>query len=136
MFDAYMAPWKPSSEFFSEGGWFSTGDIALADPQGYYYLQGRIHTVINVAGMKFFPEEVESLLCTQAGVTDARVMGREHPTYGCVPIAEVVASGDPKISPLQLTTLCRKNLARYKIPAEIRFVESIPRTPSGKIIRR
>jgi long-chain acyl-CoA synthetase len=136
MFDAYMAPWKTSDKVFSEGGWFSTGDIALADPQGYYYLQGRTHTVINVAGMKFFPEEVESFLCSQAGITDARVMGREHPTYGCVPIAEVVASGDPRISPLQLTSLCRKNLARYKIPMEIHFVEVIPRTPSGKIIRK
>ena len=136
MFDAYMAPWKPSAEIFSEGGWFSTGDIAIADEQGYSYLKGRTHTVINVGGMKFFPEEVENLLCSQPGITDARVMGRDHPTYGCVPVAEVIGSGDPKVSPLQLSMLCRKHLARYKIPVEMRFVESIPRTPSGKIIRR
>jgi acyl-coenzyme A synthetase/AMP-(fatty) acid ligase len=86
--------------------------------------------------MKFFPEEVEKLLCSQPGITDARVMGRDHPTYGCVPVAEVIGSGDPKVSPLQLSMLCRKNLARYKIPVEIRFVESIPKTVSGKIIRR
>jgi long-chain acyl-CoA synthetase len=136
MFDAYMAPWKPSADIFSAGGWFSTGDIAIADDEGYYYLQGRTHTVINVGGMKFFPEEVEKLLCSQPGITDARVMGRDHPTYGCVPVAEVIGSGDPKVSPLQLSMLCRKNLARYKIPVEIRFVESIPKTVSGKIIRR
>jgi long-chain acyl-CoA synthetase len=86
--------------------------------------------------MKFFPEEVEKLLCSQPGITDARVMGRDHPTYGCVPVAEVICSGDPKVSPLQLSMLCRKNLARYKIPVEIQFVESIPKTVSGKIIRR
>ena len=136
MFDAYMAPWKTNKDIFSERGWFSTGDIAIRDDEGYYYLQGRTHSVINVGGMKFFPEEVESVLCSQVGITDARVMGRDHPTYGCVPVAEVVGSGDPKVSPLQLSLLCRKHLTRYKIPIEIRFVESIPRTPSGKIIRR
>ena len=136
MFDAYISPWKLSRQICAVGGWFSTGDIARADEEGYYYLQGRTHTVINVGGMKFFPEEVETLLCSQPGIADARIMGQDHPTYGCVPVAEVVASGEPPILPREITAFCRKNLARYKIPVEIRFVDRIPRTPSGKIIRR
>lgn len=136
MLDAYIAPWKMRRDILKDGEWFSTGDIASADTEGCYFLQGRTKTVINVGGMKFFPEEVESLLCSHPGISDARVMGRSHPTFGCIPVAEVVASEHPKVSPLQLTLLCKKQLARHKIPVEFCFVEKIPRTPSGKIMRR
>lgn len=136
IFDAYISPWTIREHLLREGEWFGTGDIASADADGYYYLLGRTKAVINVAGMKFFPEEVEELLCTHPGVSDARVMGQIHPTFGSVPIAEVVLSGKHQVSASELTMLCRKQLARYKTPVEIRFVDDIPKTPSGKTLRR
>jgi acyl-CoA synthetase (AMP-forming)/AMP-acid ligase II len=119
-----------------DGEWFATGDIARADEEGFYYLLGRTKAVINVGGMKFFPEEVENLLCSHPGVSDARVMGRVHPTFGSVPVAEIVPTGNPQVSASELTMLCKKQLARYKIPVEMLFVDAIPKTPSGKTLRR
>jgi len=136
IFDAYISPWKIRGELLRNGEWFATGDIARADEEGFYYLLGRTKAVINVGGMKFFPEEVENLLCSHPGVSDARVMGRVHPTFGSVPVAEIVPTGNPQVSASELTMLCKKQLARYKIPVEMLFVDAIPKTPSGKTLRR
>lgn len=134
IFDAYIEPWKNKDELLLDGGWFSTGDLAVADKEGYYYLKGRIKSVINIGGMKFFPEEVEKVICMHSSVEEARVFSRQHPHFGSIPIAEVVVSSD--IRSAEILSICRRHLARYKIPAEIVFVESIPKTPSGKILRR
>lgn len=133
LFDAYIDPWKNRNAALLDGDWFSSGDLASVDEAGYYYLQGRSKTVINIGGMKFFPEEVEKLLCSHPSVTEARVSCRQHPHFGSISIAEVVASN---VTSAELLGHCRRNLARYKIPAEIVFVDSIPKTPSGKILRR
>lgn len=134
MFDAYIIPWKKRSDLLKDGVWFSTGDLAYADAEGHYFLQGRIKSVINVGGMKFFPEEVEKVLCLHESVSEARVLSRQHPNFGSIPVAEVVATS--AIRAVELLSLCKRHLARYKIPAEIVFVESIPKTASGKILRR
>jgi long-chain acyl-CoA synthetase len=134
IFDAYIDPWKKRSDLLKNGVWFSTGDLAYEDADGHYYLQGRIKSVINVGGMKFFPEEVEKVLCLHDSVREARVVSRQHPHFGSIPVAEVVATS--AIRAVELLSLCKRHLARYKIPAEIVFVESIPQTPSGKILRR
>ncbi len=135
MLDAYLSPWKSRAEIL-EDGWFRTGDIARVDSDGDYFLEGRAHSVINVAGMKCFPEEVEAILCGHAGVQKARVSGRPHPKLGTVPIADIVPTQMENPPPLAtLFALCRTSLARYKIPVEFRFVESIPLTASGKIKR-
>lgn len=134
IFDAYIDPWKKRIDLLKDGVWFSTGDLAHADSDGHYYLQGRLKSVINVGGMKFFPEEVEKVLCKHASVIEARVISRQHPNFGSIPVAEVVASSE--IRAVELLSLCKRHLTRYKIPAEIVFVESIPKTPSGKVLRR
>jgi long-chain acyl-CoA synthetase len=133
LFDAYIDPWKKSSDALLNGEWFSSGDLASVDEDGFYYLQGRTKAVINIGGMKFFPEEVEGLLCKHPAVTEARVSCRQHDHFGSIAMAEVVASN---VTSAELLGHCRRNLARYKIPAEIVFVDSIPKTPSGKILRR
>ena len=135
MFDAYVAPWRTREEVTRPDGWFSTGDIATEDSGGFITIIGRSKTVINVGGMKFFPEEVELVLCSHPEVLEARVVGIPNPIFGWVPVAEVVKSPQGALTPYTLVSLCRKQLARYKLPVEIRFVETIPRTPSGKISR-
>jgi len=133
LFDAYIDPWKSRTAALRDGEWFSSGDLASVDEEGYYYLQGRSKTVINIGGMKFFPEEVENLLCSHPSVIEARVSCRQHAHFGSISMAEVVASN---VTSAELLSHCRRNLARYKIPAEIVFLDSIPKTPSGKILRR
>jgi len=136
MFDAYLSPWRPRSAVTCEGGWFSTGDIAQADEEGYHYLKGRTKSVISVGGMKFFPEEVEEVLITHPGVSEARVTAREHPTFGAVPEAEIVLSNKVELTDIDLMKHCKSRLARYKIPTRFTYVETIPKTVTGKIQRR
>jgi long-chain acyl-CoA synthetase len=134
--DAYLSPWQPRREILDAEGWFATGDIAKFADDGRVVLLGRSHAVIGVGGMKFFPEEVEAVLCNHASIDRARVSGRPHPDFGMVPVAEVVLKhGSPAPKPIELLSHCRSQLSRHKIPAEIRFVDSIPLTASGKIKR-
>lgn len=134
--DAYLSPWKPRTEILDANGWFATGDIASIDPEGRVVLLGRAAAVIGVGGMKFFPEEVEEVLNSHPAILRSRVFGRPHPDFGMVPVAELLLKIDavpPK--PAELLALCRRQLSRHKIPAEIRFADEIPLTPSGKIKR-
>jgi long-chain acyl-CoA synthetase len=135
MLDAYLHPWRSRAEIL-EDGWFRTGDLARIDEDGDVHLLGRSHSVINVAGLKCFPEEVEAVLCELPEVERARVSGEANERFGMVPVAEIVAR-DPA-SPPSLSTLaahCRRALARYKVPVEFRLVASLPLTASGKIKR-
>jgi len=135
IFDAYVIPWRRRDEVLEEG-WFRTGDLGVFDEEGYLQLVGRSHSVINVAGLKCFPEEIEAVLCDHPAVAGARVYGKPHERVGAIPVAEIVPK-DPATPPtiLSLSSHCRAKLARYKVPVEFRMVESLPKTASGKIKR-
>ncbi len=135
MLDAYLTPWRRREDVLMDG-WFRTGDLAEVDADGDFHLLGRSHSVINVGGLKCFPEEIEAVIAEVAGVGAVRVLGKENARFGAVPVAEIEACDPgqpPKIS--ALAAHCRAALARYKVPVDFRFVERIPRTPSGKIQR-
>jgi len=134
MLDAYLNPWHLRGEILAEGRWFQTGDLARRDADGFVFLMGRTNSVINSSGLKCFPEEVEAVLQLHPGVRAVRVSGREHPHFGAVPVAEVVA-GEPAPSVTSLEQHCRNALAAYKIPVEFCFVKELPRTSSGKLRR-
>lgn len=135
--DAYLSPWKIRHEILDGEGWFATGDIAEIDSKGFVTLLGRTSTAISIGGMKFFPDEVEAVLNTHPAVHRSRVLARSHPDFGMVPIAEVVVKNvDEPPSRLDLLKLCRVALSAHKVPVEIRFVDDIPLTASGKIKRQ
>jgi len=133
--DAYLSPWLPQAQIL-ENGWFRTGDQARRDAGGAVYLVGRSHSVINVGGMKCFPEEVEATLNEHPAVKESRVIAIPHPAFGSVPIAEIVVA-DPATSPKtsELIGWCRARLSSYKLPLKYTFVAALPKTPSGKIQR-
>lgn len=134
-FDAYLVPWRERGEVLRDG-WFSTGDIAFVDAEGFVFIRGRRKSVINFGGMKFFPEEVEEVLLRHPRVAECRVSGEEHERFGQIPVADVVwADSSVPSSPVALSKHCRELLASYKVPVRYRFVESVPRTASGKIKR-
>lgn len=135
MLDGYLVPWKPGDEVF-EDGWFRTGDLAKQDEDGDVFLVGRRQSVINVAGLKCFPEEIEAVLCEHPQVKEARVIGKKHPRMGTIPIAEVVPVDlDDPPSAASLMGHCKQSLAAYKRPLTYSFVASLEKTASGKIKR-
>jgi len=133
--DAYLAPWMTRDAILDDG-WFHTGDQARIDAGGDIFLVGRSHSVINVGGMKCFPEEVEAALDEHPDVRESRVSALPHPTFGSVPVAEIVPA-DPAAPPRipALVAHCRARLSNYKLPVKYTFVAALPRTPSGKIQR-
>lgn len=137
MFDAYLSPWQPRSSCVDAKGFFSTGDLATVDDEGNLKLVGRSKSVINVGGMKCFPEEIEAVLLQHPDLAEVRVYPEPHLTFGQVPAADLVLK-DPLNKPrmASLMSFCRSRIASYKIPLKYQFVEAIPKTASGKILRR
>jgi long-chain acyl-CoA synthetase len=134
MLDAYVAPWI-SREQILQDGWFHTGDIARMDADGFVYLLSRKTAVINRAGQKIFPEEVEAVINCHPEVRESRVFGRLHPRLGEVVEVELVLERDDANLD-DILKYCRENLAAYKIPAWMHIVTELPRTAvTGKIQR-
>lgn len=135
MFDAYLSPWRPRSGVL-EDGWFRTGDLAVRECGGTIRLTGRLKSVINVGGMKCFPEEIEAVLSMYPGVAECRVFGAPDRRLGMVPHADIVpaAPGSPPTGS-ELSTHCNKLLAAHKVPVVFHHVSAIPKTASGKIKR-
>lgn len=117
----------------AEGGWLRTGDLAEIDEEGFMFIRDRLKELIKYKGFQVAPAEVEAALCACEGVTDAAVIGRNDAEAGEVPIAFVVA---PRADEATLRAHCEGCLAHYKQPVEYRFVESVPKSASGKILRR
>ena len=134
IFDAYVAPWVPRDEVLRDG-WFFTGDIGRVDTEGFLFLLSRKTAVINLAGRKVFPEEIETVLNRYPAVSESRVYGKLHPHLGETVEAEVVLSSpDAKLDTIH--AYCREHLASYKIPTRFTIVAALPRTPvTGKILR-
>ncbi|MDX1649480.1 MAG: fatty acid--CoA ligase family protein, partial [Myxococcota bacterium] len=135
LFDAYLEPWTPSARIVEPDG-FRTGDQGFFDADGTLHMAGRRKSRINMAGMKFFAEEVEAVLTQHPGVRECRVTAREHPHLGEIPEAEIVAE-DPLRPPGrgELVAHCRAALPTYKIPRAFRVVDALPRTVTGKVRR-
>lgn len=134
MFDGYLSPWQPVDEI-CVAGWFPTGDLAETDASGRFYLRGRKKSVLNVNGMKVFPEEVEEVIHRMPEVQRCRVTGMPHAILGTIPIAEVILHQGTKLTQRDLIQRCRESLSVYKIPVKVTFVDELPLTENGKIRR-
>lgn len=128
MYHAYISPWKPRTQ------WFDTGDIGYLK-ENYLFISGRSKNVINFAGMKIFPEEVEAVILRVDNIQEVRVFAEEHTVYGQLPVAEVVTTTKEKLDIYKLKKYCMQQLDSYKIPKEFIQVESIEKTLSKKIKR-
>jgi long-chain acyl-CoA synthetase len=136
MFDAYYDPWQPRDEVLLDG-WFRTGDLGQFDDAGCLWLRGRCKEVINVLGMKFFPEEVEEVLRHHPAIQEAVVFAMPDRRLGEVSHAlAVLAAGcaEPELAEVQ--AFVGERLAAYKVPRAVRFVDHSPRTSSAKLICR
>lgn len=135
MFDAYVSPWIPREAALSDG-WFDSGDIGRVDEDGYLFISGRQKSVINFAGMKIFPAEVEEILQAHPAIAEAMVYGEPHPVYGQIPCARVVPRpGAVMPGTADVRRFCFERLAAHKVPKAVETVERLERTASGKLKR-
>jgi 4-coumarate--CoA ligase len=130
----YLNNAAATEETMADDGWLRTGDLAEIDEDGFMFIRDRLKELIKYKGFQVAPAEVEAALCGCDGVTDAAVIGRVDPEAGELPIAFVVTSGAVKEADLRAH--CEGCLAHYKHPVEYRFVDSVPKSASGKILRR
>ncbi len=117
-------------------GWFHTGDIGRLDEDGYLYIEDRKKDMIVSGGENIATPEVERVLYENPDVVEAAVVGIPHPRWGEVPKAFVVLRPGSSLDAGALADFCRGRLAKYKVPAEIEYIDSLPRTPSGKVLKR
>lgn len=121
------------------GGWIRTGDLGYLDPAGYIHLVDRRKDLIIRSGQNIYPAEIERVLREHDAVADAAVIGIPDEDYGEVPLAFVVpaagAGGDARLT-RDLFGHVAQALAPYKRPREIRYLESLPRNPAGKILKK
>ena len=117
-------------------GWLLTGDVGYVDEDGWYYLVDRKKDMIIASGFKVWPREVEDVLYTHDAVLEAGVVGIPHPYRGETVRAYVSLREGFSVQPQELIDFCRSRMAAYKYPREVEIVDVIPKTATGKILRR
>ena len=118
-------------------GFFKTGDLGRMDDDGFLYITGRKKEMIIIAGEKASPREIEETLMQHAGVADAAVIGKKDASRGEVAVAFVIAKEGQTLKPEDLRDFCRnQGLAQWKCPREVYFVKELPRSPTGKVLKR
>jgi fatty-acyl-CoA synthase len=117
-------------------GWFHTGDLGRVDEDGYLYVEDRKKDMIVSGGENIATPEVERVLYEHPDVVEAAVVGTPHERWGEVPKAFVVRRPGSAVDAAELAAHCRGRLAKFKVPAAIEFLAELPRTPSGKVLKR
>jgi long-chain acyl-CoA synthetase len=118
------------------GGWLHSGDIGYRDPDGYFYVVDRVKDMINVSGFKVYPREVEEVLFAHPAVREVAVLGAPDPVKGEAVRACVVLREGQTATAEELIGLCRERIAAYKVPAILEFVAMLPKSPTGKILKK
>jgi O-succinylbenzoic acid--CoA ligase len=117
-------------------GWLRTGDLGRIDEEGFLFVEDRIDDMIVTGGENVIPAEVEGVLMRHPAVADAAVVGREDPEWQQAVTAVVVLEGGVEASADDLRRHCAGMLAPFKVPKRIELASALPRTPSGKLMRR
>ena len=117
-------------------GWFRTGDAGHLDGEGYLYVVDRRDDLIVSGGENVYPAEIERVLREHPSVLDAGVIGVADESWGSRPVAAVVWSGAPNQARLDLVHYCQRHLPKFKIPDHFVLLSELPRSPSGKLLRR
>jgi long-chain acyl-CoA synthetase len=117
-------------------GWLRTGDAGYLDADGYLFLHDRIKDMVVSGGENIYPAEVENVLLGISEVTDAAVIGVPDERWGETVKAVVVCAPDAALDEAAIIASCRERLAHYKCPTSVDFVATLPRNPSGKVLKR
>jgi long-chain acyl-CoA synthetase len=118
------------------GGWFHTGDVGYRDEDGFFWLVDRVKDMINAAGFKVWPREVEEVLYAHPCVKECAVVGLPDAVKGETVAAFVVPREGAAATEAEIEAFCRERMAAYKVPRRIAFVDAVPKSPTGKILKR
>ena len=118
------------------GGWLHSGDIGRMDDDGYVFIVDRVKDMINLSGFKVWPAEVEQYLYKLPQVQEVAVYGLPHPDKGEQVVAAVVPKPGQRLTADEVIAYCRANIAAYKVPARVDIVSELPKSATGKILKR
>jgi long-chain acyl-CoA synthetase len=130
----YKAP-ELTARTLSREGWLATGDLGYRDEDGFYFITGRLKELIIKGGENIAPREIDEALLKHPAVLEAAAVGVPDELYGQDILACVVLKPDASCGSEELRAHCHTQLGRYKTPREIRFVDALPKGPSGKVQR-
>ena len=119
-----------------KNGWFHTGDIGRMDEDGFFYIVDRLKDMINVSGFKVYPAEVENIIYQHPAVAEVAVYGVLDQMKGEIVKANIVLKAGCTLTEEQMREFCSEKIAKYKMPKSFKFVKSIPKNPTGKILKR
>ncbi len=119
-----------------QDGWLHTGDIAVMDEDGYFYIKGRKKDLIKVGGLQVWPQEIEEIISTHPSVKEVAVAGVQDEFSGERPVAWIVLKENSVLRIDELKQVCSESLAGYKQPLDYLIVSILPRTSVGKLLRR
>ena len=134
MKEYYRKPEATEEAIFN--GWLKTGDIGYMDEEGYFFIVDRKKDMINSAGLKVWPREVEEVLYKLEEVSECAVIPSPDSFYGEVVKACIVLKPGKTLTEDEITEYCKKNLAKYKVPKIVEFLKELPKNPTGKILKR
>jgi fatty-acyl-CoA synthase len=126
---------QATAEAIDKKGWFHTGDMAVRDRDGFYYIAGRAKDMFISGGVNVYPAEIENQLLQHASLRDAAVVGVPDGTWGEVGVAFVVPVAGAELGPEELSVFLQSRLARYKLPKRYLVVDELPRTDYGKVVK-
>ena len=128
--------WPEATEESFEDGWLKTGDAARRDEDGFYYIVDRWKDMYISGGENVYPAEVESVIFQLPEIGEVSVIGVPDDKWVEVGRAIVVLKDDAELSDTEILNHCRQNLARYKVPQSVVFVDEIPHNATGKVLKR
>ena len=126
---------EATDQVFDEG-WFHTGDVATRDEDGYYFIVDRIKDMIIRGGYNVYPREIEEVLYGHPAIAEAAVIGVSHESHGEEVKAVVAFKGGQKATEDEIIAYCKERLAAYKYPRIVEIRDTLPKGPTGKILKR
>lgn len=119
-----------------DGGWMHTGDAGHIDSEGFLFISDRVKDMIVSGGENIYPREIEESLFEMPGIADAAVIGVPSERWGESPIAVVVPAAGATVTEQMVLDHCRAHLASFKCPVSVTFVDALPRSAVGKVLKR
>ncbi|MCG9967238.1 long-chain-fatty-acid--CoA ligase [Pelotomaculum terephthalicicum JT] len=135
IFKGYWEMPEATNEAFKDG-YFCTGDLGYKDEDGYFYIVDRKKDLILCGGYNVYPREVEDILYQNPKILECAILGKEDPDRGEVPVAYIVLRQGEQLTEEEVIDFCKQRMASYKVPRFVNFIDEIPKSSTGKILKR
>ena len=127
---------EATAESIDDDGWFATGDMATVDEDGYFFIVDRKKDLIIRGGYNVYPREIEEVIYEHPAVREAAVVGVPHDDLGEEVGAAIALKDDAECTEDDIREHCKEQVAAYKYPRTVWFVDELPKGPTGKILKR